>query len=171
MIIRKAKIPQHIFGDIQGDIQKIMDMFNKELSKDKLFIPRKAFITDEEVRGLWLPYLDENIIYVAELVNEQPNIIGAALLIYNIGSFRKRIGKLNLLVNSEYDYKKIAMPLLQESIRELKNRRSTGRMYTAYEHQEEVKMMRTLGYKEKEEEDDLFKKAGLSGKIFVYDLP
>jgi len=174
--IRKPNIEILTPEGIPEDFAQVMKYFNEALKiKRYTFIPRKTPITIEEIKNLWVPSIDKNISYVADL---NGTIIGSATPFFNVNSTayehaaERKPGEIGLTVKPPYSHGAIGKKLLQTIINELKNTGKTAFLHTDIHWGEEIDMMASLGYMGTLIENyERYKKAGLCGKVREYKLP
>ena len=175
--IRKPNLEPKVDG-IPKDFADVRDYFNKALQEQaKTFhwIPRKTKITNDEITKLWIPSLDTNICLVAEL---NKSIIGSATCFFDPSSTayeqaqERKIGEIGLSVNPERNHRMVGYLILEEMIKELKGQGKKAFFHTDSKFDEEIWMMKDFGYEGTLIEDyERYKKAGLSGKVYEYELP
>jgi hypothetical protein len=173
--IRKPDL-KSLANGIPKDFAEVMDYFNQSLEKNSSpYIPRKTRITTEEIKELWIPSLKQNICFVAELNKE---VIGSANCFFNTSSSayeqaeERKPGEIGLTVKADKNHRMVGYEILSEMIKELKAQNKKGFFHTDANFEEEILMIQDLGYEGKIIEDyERYKKAGLSGKVYEYELP
>ncbi len=175
IIIRKPDLNRLIEG-IPKDFYEVMQYFNLGLSKKNYpFIPRKSPIIEEEIINLWVPSLKDNISLVAERNGE---VIGSATCFFDIMSSlyeeadKREPGEIGLTVNPAYNHKEVGKLLVKAIIEELRTQGKKAICHIDAKWDEEIQMMKELGYKGKLINNyERYKKEGLSGRVFEYNLP
>ena len=173
--IRKPNLDNSQDG-VPKDFLYVMRYFNRGLEEGSyLYIPRKNPITLDEIRKLWLPSIEENICFVAELDGEA---IGSATCFFDVASTayaqakERKPGEIALTVAPDRNHRLVGYGVLSEMIKELGVQNKKAFFHTDSEFQEEIWMMQDLGYKGRLIKNyERYKKAGLSGKVYAYRLP
>ena len=177
-IARRVKVGVLTSEDIPEDFSQVMEYFNRDLAKRKFpYIPRKKKITAEEIRGLWLPSLSRNICFIAENVNLK-QVVGSATVLYDVDSndyehsSLRKPGELALTVDSGHDYLRVGSKLLGAIIRDLVFKGKKAVAHTDVDFEQELEIFEELGFNGESINDyERYKLAGLSGRVFEFELP
>jgi len=173
------KVRKPDLGNLQDGVPKdfleVMGYFNRGLRKGSyLYIPRKNLITPKEIRTLWLPSIETNICFVAEL---DEKVIGSATCFFDVASSayeqakERKPGEIALTVAPDRNHRLVSYGVLSEMIKELRVQNKKAFFHTDSDFQEERLMMQDLGYQGRLiREYERYRKAGLSGKVFEYKL-
>jgi hypothetical protein len=167
MIVRQPNTEILSADGIPQDFCDVMAYFNRGLSIGAFpYIPRKTQISLDEIRSLWVPSLDTNISFVAELGRK---VVGSGTVFYDVHSSEytespeRQVGTIGLTVNPDEVYEEVARPLMQAIVQELRLQGKKALMFTDTDFDKEVKVMSQLRYVGKEVMLERYKKAGLSG--------
>ena len=172
MIIREPRLKPDVNG-IPKDFADTKDYFNKALDEDKLpWIPRKKPITDEEIKKLWVPSLEQNICLVAEL---DERVVGQLTVLYdpksNLYEHRdqRKPGNIGFAADPKF-YTSVLEKIVPKLVSELKQQGKTA-VWTMSKESPANQVLKKLGYEAKVlENQERYKEAGLSGKVCEYGL-
>ncbi len=177
IIIRAPRLEPRI-GKIPKDFADVQNYFNTAIKENQMpWIPRKELITDEEIMNLWIPSLKTNITLVAALkYSKEELVVGQTTVFYDPHSSayehaNKRVpGNIGFSVNPQC-YRLIAARLIIGLKNELITQDKKAVWTTALESPGN-EIMQKLGYTPKTlENQERYKKVGLSGRVCEYDLP
>jgi hypothetical protein len=172
--VRKPNLEKLTDEGIPKDFSDVRDYFNQALKDNSLpWIPRKTPITNQEIKEKWIPSLNQNICYVAELNGD---VVGSATVFYdtkssNYENSSKRVSGESVSTTSpKVNYVETEKAMVEGILEELKNQNKKAHAYISIESPANIALNK-LGYLGKEEFLERYKTEELSGKVMKYDLP
>jgi L-amino acid N-acyltransferase YncA len=170
LIVRKPNLESLTEEAIPKDFSDVMNYFNEGLKNNSYpWIPRKKPISSDEIRNLWLPSLNRNICYVAEL---NGRIIGCATILYDKNSSAyehsdvRKSGELSATIDPYEDSIFTLAELNRALVKELVQSDRKAFAYISA-NSPAINAMELIGYKPKGK----VARKEFQGDVFEFELP